>query len=449
MQFELTREFVQELKSAIDQQNNDFLTDQLKGLHPADISIILDELTNDESKYVLDLVDLEVRAEVITELDDDVRAKFLKEFEPSELAEVISYVDSDDAADILNEQNVTFREEIIASIEEPEVTKNVTELLNYAEDTAGGLMAKEMIKANVNWSVNRCIDEIRRQRDEVERIYSIYVVDDRNTLLGILSLKKLILASDEAYVEDLYEKEIISVKTSDREEEVAKIMSKYDLTVIPVVNVQNQLIGRITIDDVVDVIQEQAELDMQILSGISESVESDDSVWALTRARLPWLLIGVFGGLLGEKLLSFFQRELNPQSALLLFIPLIMATGGNVGIQSSTIVVQSLANRTGLEESVFRSLLKSFLVAILNGLLIAIILFGFNYFLSSDNELAVVVSIAIFSVVLIASFFGTVIPLILDKFGVNPAVASGPFITTFNDLMGIAIYFFIAYLLLK
>ncbi|WP_291721373.1 magnesium transporter [Bernardetia sp.] len=445
MNFTLTQEYLDQFSEAVQNKDNNFITTQTTALHPADISAILDELETDDCHYILGLLPEQVRADIISDLDTDVRADFLKTYQPIEVAEILDYTDSDDAADILNELPIKMREEVIAHVEAPQ---NVMELLHYDEDCAGGLMAKEFVKANINWTVVECIEEIRRQTENVEKIYSIYVVDDNDKLLGRVGIKKLVLNPRNTKIADIYEPDIIFVYSYQDEEEVASMMQKYDLEAIPVVNVNKKLLGRITVDDILDVITEQAEQNLQTISGISEDVEEDDSVWLLSRARLPWLLIGMVGGMLGAKFIGLFEGQLIAVPAMAFFIPLITATGGNVGIQSSTLVVQALADTGGLQESFWRRLLKSFLVALINGFVIGVCVLGANILLTGGEiTLSLVVAFALFCVVIIASIMGTVTPLILNQFKVNPAVASGPFITTANDLLGLAIYFSVAKLL--
>jgi magnesium transporter len=352
-------------------------------------------------------------------------------------------MDSDDAVDLLNEQPVRLREEVLALLSE-EQSNYIKDLLHYEPDCAGGLMATELIKANINWTVQRCIEEIRRQAENVEKIYSVYVVDDDDILIGRLPLKQIVIAKDDELIKHLVIEDVIAVETYREGEEVAALMQKYDLEAIPVVNVRGKLLGRITIDDIVDLIVEQADKDLQAVSGISEDIEEDDSIWKLTRARLPWLLIGMLGGILGARFIGIFERDLALIPAMAFFIPLITATGGNVGIQSSTIVVQSLAEDSTPTASIWQRLWKVMLVALLNGLVISMVVFGFNLLIFNKMTLAVVVSIALFSVVILASLMGTVTPLVLDRIGVNPALASGPFITTANDLLGLAVYFLVA-----
>lgn len=448
VQFELTNEFRERFKTALEAGDEDFIQKSLDGVKPADISTLLDEFETDESKYVLEILSNEVRAEIIIDLDEDIREQFLKSFEPDEITEIVNNLDSDDAVDILNELPLKEREEVLSGIVDPEKEANIVDLLRYEDDVAGGLMGKELIKANVNWSVDQCIEEIRRQAENVQKVYSVYVIDDRECLIGRVSLKRIILADDKTKISDIYESDVISVETYMSEEEVAQIMSKYDLDAIPVVNVQGKLMGRITIDDVLDVITEQADEDRQMMSGIAGDVEEDDSIIDLTKARLPWLIVGVLGGFISAKFIGIFEEDLLRITAIAFFIPLIQATGGNVGIQSSSIVVQSLANPSVFGDSMIKRLAKVLLVAIMNGLVLSLIVYGFNMLTGSNMDLSIVVSAALFCVVLIASFLGTLTPLILDKMGFNPALASGPFITTTNDLLGLAIYFYIIHLFL-
>lgn len=448
--FELSKEYLEALRENIESENVAFIQESMLDINKADVAAILDELDMMEALFVLRALDPDFSADILNELDEDPQYKVIKAMPPEELATLIDHMDSDDAVDILNQLVVNDREAVISHLEVKEKSLYIIELLRYDEDSAGGLMAKEIIKANLNWTVVQTIDEIRRQAENVEKIFSIYVVDNKEQLLGRVALKKLILASSNTRVADLYEENIISVPTYMEGEEVAEIMRKYDLEAVPVVNVKNKLVGRITVDDILDLIRDQAEEDIQAMTGFSDDVEESDSVYRLSRARLPWLLIGMVGGLLGAGFIGFFEEGLNAVTALAFFIPLITATGGNVGIQSSTLIVQSLANRSVFEDSLTKRLLKVLLVAVLNGLVLALFVMGTVVFLyDKEVKFGLVVSIALFSVVLLASFMGTLTPIILDKLGINPAMASGPFITTANDLMGLAVYFMVATLLLN
>jgi len=449
MQFEISKEFIDFIRSTVEEENVPELREQLSDLPAVDIDTILDELNTAEAKYILSLLDVELSAEIIVHLDEDIRVDFLKSFSTEEIAGFIKLIDSDDAADILNEQDPLIKEDVIAHIDDEEKVGHILDLLRYEEDIAGGLMAKELIKANLDWNVKECIEEIRRQAEKVDKVYSVYVVDEQNILRGRVSIKKLLLASDVTLVSDLYDEDLQKVDAFAKDEDIARLMQRYDLVAVPVVNIQNKLIGRITIDDIIDVVTEQAEHDRQIMSGISLDVESDSKIWDGIKARIPWLLIGMGGGLLGARLIGMFESQLAIIPALAFFIPLITATGGNVGIQSSAIVVQDLAEQSAIRRKIFSTSLRSTFIGILNGIIIASLVFTAIYFLGDvSTNLALTVSFALFSVVVLASLMGTITPLVLDKFGINPAVASGPFITTINDLLGILVYFSVASLLI-
>ncbi len=446
--FGLTKEFRDRFQQAIGEKDDAFIRQSLEGVNAPDITALLYEFDAEESKYVLDLLEVGIRAEIITDLDSDTRLSFLKVYQPQELIAVVDELDSDDAADILNELPIRVREEVLAGLDST-LRSQVIDLLRYAENVAGGLMAKELITARVDWTVDQCIEEIRKQVEKVSKFYAVYVIDDHKKLLGRLPLQKLILTDSNTLVKDIYDPELISVETHQEDNEVASVMQKYDLESVPVVNVYGQLVGRITIDDVIDVITEQAEEERQLMSGLSEDVEEDDSIWRLTRARLPWLVIGIVGGLISVQFMGIFEGDILRITAIAFFIPLIQATGGNVGIQSSSIVVQSLANPGFVEDGLWGRLVKVFLVAIVNGILLSLTVLGANLlFGGTSHRLSIVVSLALFAVVLAASLIGTITPLILNKFKFNPALASGPFITTTNDLLGLAIYFLTIHLIL-
>lgn len=448
IEFELTKEFRDRFQQALDARDDAFIRTSLEGVKAADITALLYEFNSEESKYVMDLLSMELQAEIINDLDSETRRNYLKVYRPEEIAVFLNQLDSDDVADILHELPVKVREQVLSGLG-TELRNQVTELLRYEENVAGGLMAKELIKARVNWTVVQCIDEIRKQAENVSKFYAVYVVDESDRLLGRAALQDLIITDARTVVGDICERDIVSVETFLEDWEVAEVMRKYDLESVPVVNVQGQLVGRITIDDVVDVITEQAEEERQLMTGISEDVEEDDSIWRNTRARLPWLLIGIGGGLMNAKFMGLFESELARVTAIAFFTPLIQATGGNVGIQSSSLIVQSLANPDFVDEGLWKRLLKVFFVALLNGVVLSTLVLGANIVLFGEYQLSLVVSLALFSVVVFASFIGTVTPLILNRYGYNPALAAGPFITTINDLLGLTIYFFTIHLLLQ
>jgi magnesium transporter len=459
MKFSLTNEFREDLKIAIENKDVRFIKSSFEGVSPADITELLYEFDSAQSKYVVDNIDFETASKIISELDEDTRQIFLTNFESAEIAKYLEIIDSDDGADILSELSPEVRNETILLISDKEKSKNLKDLLQYDDDVAGGLMAKELVKCNINWKINQCIDLIKKQAEKVSRIYSVYVTDNKGELLGKVSLKDIIVASDNSRIKDIYDDYVISVDSKMNQEEVAIIMQKYDLDVLPVINKRGKLLGRITIDDVVDVITETAEEERQIMSGITSDVEEDDSIWKLSNARLPWLVIGIFGGLFGAFFLGSFENNYFEGNELFIslsfFIPLIMATAGNVGIQSSSIVIQSLSNPSAFENTVLNRLFKVLFVSILNGIVLALIVyFGLSIFdylnflnLEIYSKTAQIVSISLFSIVLVSSILGTITPIILDRLKFNPVLASGPFITTTNDLIALAIYFLVAILI--
>jgi len=449
-QFELSKEYLESLQQAIESQNLDFIQESLDGVNVADIAAVLDELSMEESIYVLRALPQQTAADILIELDDNTLFRVLKEFSEPEIASYIELMDSDDGADMLKLLGEREREEVISHFQDKLKSEQVLDLLRYEEDTAGGIMAKEFIRANKNWNVIQTINEIRRQAENVEKIFSIYVVNNRQQLLGRVSLKRIILAGENTKIEDIYEEEVISVPTYMDQEEVASIMRKYDLESVPVINAKNKLVGRITVDDILDVVQEEADEDIQAMAGISGDIEESDSIFMITKARLPWLLIGVMGGLMGAKIIGFFEDGLNKYLALASFIPLVAATGGNVGIQASSLIVQSLATKSVFDDTPFQRFFKGLMIALINGVVLGAFVFLVVVFLYGfDPIFGVTVGVALFCVVLLASFMGTVTPLVLNRFGINPAIASGPFITTTNDLLGLAVYFGVAMLLLN
>lgn len=447
MRFELTKEFIDSTRNAIHNQDIEWLKVNLLDIHFADIAEVLQPLNSEEARFIYYLMDEDQQADVLMELDEDVRDRFLASLSSKEIADQLENLDSDDAADILGDLPDEQIQEVISQMQDNEAIGDIVDLLNYHENSAGGLMQKEFIKARIDWPVDRALVELRRQAEDVEQVYTIYVVDSYDILVGVLSLKRLLFAQPKTKIADLFnDKNIISVKTSAEAEEVAKIMEKYDLVSLPVVDLQNKLVGRITIDDMVDFIREEADKDLQLASGISERIEFNSSVWKISRARLPWLIIGLLGGILGSQVISGFESEIAAIPALAFFIPLITAMGGNVGVQSSAIVVQSLAKGDFMFTSIFKRVGKEMVVALINGVLLSTLIYLIAAFFEGQT-LAIVVSLSLFTVIIFASVFGTVIPLLLDKYKIDPALATGPFVTTLNDILGLFIYFTIGMLL--
>lgn len=448
LQFELTDELVEQVEQLIASNSDIELNALLSEFHHADIAEILDEVDLEDATYVIKLLDSETTSEILMELDEDNREKILKTLSAKEIAEEVEELDTDDAADIIAELSEERQAEVISNIENEAHKAEIKELLAYDQDTAGGLMGKELVKVYENWTVAGCLRRIRGQAKDVKRVHSIYVVDRQNKLIGRLSLKDLIVAKSDQKIADIYIKNVDYVTVEEDAEEVAKIMQKYDLEAIPVVNDSQTLLGRITIDDIVDVIREEADRDYQMAAGISQGVEADDSIWKLTKARLPWLLIGVFGGLGAASIIEYFNEAMGSFIVLLSFVPLIQATAGNVGVQSSAIVVQGLANDS-VDSNIIKRLIKEFFLAIVNGFAIALVALVITHFVfGTPYIVSITIGIALISVIIMAAIIGTFIPFFLDKRGIDPAVATGPFITTSNDVFGILTYFLIAKLIL-
>lgn len=445
--FKLTEELVREIEQRIESHENARLRSMMEELHYADIAEILDELNEEEATYLIKLLDSEKTSDVLTELDEDLREAILGNLSSSEIAKELAELDTDDAADIVGELPKEIVQEVISEISDRDHARDIVDLLRYDENSAGGLMAKELVKVNENWTVTTCVKEMRQQAENVTRVHSIYVVDDGGHLKGRLSLKDLLTASTRAHIRDVYISKVDSVNVNEKPEEVAKIMSKYDLEAIPVVDEIGRLVGRITIDDIVDVIREEADKDYQMAAGISQDVEADDSIWELTRARLPWLFLGLIGGVGAAAIMGGFEALIAQHAILFFFTPLIAAMAGNVGVQSSAIIVQGLAN-DDLRGSISNRLAKEMMLATLNGLILAAVLLLFTWAWQGSFASALAISVSLIAVIIVAGIIGTFIPLFLNQRGIDPAIATGPFITTSNDIFGILIYFWIARLIL-
>ena len=448
MEFKISREFLSEIERLISENKEQELHLLLEDIHFADIAEIMEELDDYGAGYIFNALDSEKTAEILLELDEEVREKILKNLSPKEIAEELDELSTDDAADIIAELPQHKKEQVISELEDVEHAKDIVDLLRYDEDSAGGLMGKELVKVNENWNVLTCVKEMRAQAENVAKVHSIYVVDDEDRLKGRLSLKDLLTTSTKTHISEVYIKKVDYVKVDTKDVEVARIMQKYDLEAIPVVDELGRLVGRITIDDIIDVIKEEADKDYQLAAGISQDVEADDSILELTKARLPWLVLALFGGFISVHVLGIFEPVMDLHPELFFFTPLIAAMAGNVGVQSSAIIVQGLANNTIIGPVVER-LLKELSLSLLNGVILSVILLAGSYFLLGyEIHVGYTVAIALLSVIIMASLIGTFIPIILNKYGVDPALATGPFITTSNDILGILTYFTIAKIIL-
>ena len=447
--FEINSESIKKIKSLVKRKNNRLLKKDLSKLHYADIAEIVELLSIENATYIIKLLESDKTADALAEIDEDLREKILDKLSSTEIADEIQKLNTDDAADLVAELPEDRKEKVLSKISDTEHLKDIRELLTYEEDTAGAIMAKELVKIEENLSILKCLNIMRIQAENINRVHSIYVVDSNNKLLGRLSLKDLLTANSKAKIKDIYIPKVDYVFVDQEVDQVAKIMFKYDLEAIPVINKKRELLGRITIDDVVDLTKEEAEKDYQLASGISNDVEANDSIYELTKARFPWLFLGLIGGLGSVFILQDFEEVMNSPElrSLFFYTPLIAAMAGNVGVQSSAIIVQGIANDV-LRGSIWSRLLKEISLSLINGFLLSSILILFGVLINQDISLTLTVSISLMGVIIISALIGTFVPIILNKKGIDPAIATGPFITTSNDIFGIFIFFYLAKLIL-
>ena len=450
-QFELTHEFLDQLEEMIAAGNTEAILSVIHPLHPADIAEIIEELDNQEAQSLFLLLDNEKAGDVLAELEEDKRDQFIESFPPEIIAKrFVDNMESDDAADLVGSMSNEQQQEVLSHLDDLEQAGDIVDLLLYDEDTAGGLMAKELVVVNENWTVVTCLRELSRQAEHIDEIFYIYVVDDDDILKGRLSLKKMILSPTSTKIRNIYNPDVIYVKADEPAESVARIMEKYDLVAVPVVDSIGRLIGRITIDDVVDVIREEEGHDYQMMSGITKDIESSDTIWHQTRARLPWLIIGLFGGMLAAYMISFYEADIALFPATAMFIPVITAMGGNVGIQSSAIVVKGLASNALGVKNIFQNILKEVGGGLLNATICSSIIFVLCLCFKMESlAMPITVTISLFTVILFASIFGTAFPLLLNRINIDPALATGPFITLTNDIIGLNIYLFTGKIILN
>ena len=444
-QFKIDNELVIKIKKLIEDNNRDKLLSSLADIHYADLAEIFELLETTEVIFLVKIFDKQKIADALAEIDEDLREIILEKLSAKEIAEKIVELDTDDATDVISELTEERQERVFSQIKDAELTDDIKELLKYDEDTAGGLMAKELVSVNENLSISKCLDEIRKQAKNVTRVHSIYVVDSKNRLKGRLSLKDVVTAKSRSKVRDIYIPNVDYVTVDQEGEDVAKIMSKYDLEAIPVTNKRKTLLGRITIDDIVDLIKDEAEKDYQLAAGISSEVEVNDSIFQLTKARLPWLFLGLLGGLGSVFILKDFEQIMNQPDLrnLFFYTPLIAAMAGNVGVQSSAIIVQGLANDL-VKGSLLNRLFKEVGLSLINGFALSVILIIFGQIVNQDLSMSLTIAGSMMGVIIIAALVGTFVPIILDKQGIDPAIATGPFITTANDIFGIFLFFYIA-----
>lgn len=459
MQFRVTIAYLELLRKAIAGNDLKFIAEQLKELHPADIAEIFNDLTIDEAKYLYKQLDDDEAGKVLVEMEDDKREKLLASLTSKQIAEHIDTMASDDAADVIADLPDKVQGEVLSHLENIEQASDIVDLLNYDENSAGGLMATELVRVHVNDSVRLCVRELRKQAEEVKNIYTIYVVDDNDKLLGLLSLKNLLTTSLNAKVSEVFNPDIIFVKTNTPAEDVAKIMQKYDLVVLPVVDSIGKLVGRITIDDVVDVIREEETEDVQKMGGVSalEEPYMNISFLQMIKKRAGWLIVLFIGESFTATAMSFFEDQIAKAVVLALFVPLIISSGGNTGSQASSLIIRALAlgeititewwNIIRKEISVGFTL--GFILGLIGFLRVAIWSTFVNIYGPHWMLVGITVGISLVGVVLWGNLAGSLLPILLKRMGLDPAVSSAPFVATLVDVTGLVIYFTVAAIILR
>lgn len=449
MNAEVNQDFIEQVVADLSEGLWSVHEDFIAHAHPADLAEIAERLDYERARELIERLENARVAEMLMELDAEQRSKFIEDYSGKKIAsDFVEHLDSDDAADLINELDDRLKKEVLNNLENEEQARDLAQLLVYPEGTAGALMATELIKVNARWKVLQCVKEMRKQAEDIEQVHAIYVVDDEDCLLGTLSLKKLLTTSTQTPIEEVYSKKVQSVEITTEAEEVSQKMQKYDLVVMPVVDPLGHLVGRITIDDVLDFVTEEAKEDYNLASGLTDEVDISDSIYTITRARLPWLIIGLFGGLLAASVIGRYEGDIEILPQMAFFIPLIAAMGGNVGVQSSAIIVQGLASQS-ISGSVWLRLLKELGVALINGVILGALIVGAGLFLGYGQQLALTVAVSLVAVIIVAALIGTFVPLILDRYKIDPALATGPFITTLNDILGLFLYFQIGRLILS
>lgn len=445
----MTKDFINHIKELIEKRDSVLLQESISKLHPADIAELCIELDIEEARFLYRQLDNEKAADALTEMDEEQRNELLEELPSEAIAKrFVNYMDTDDAVDIIRDMDEEKQEEVLSHIKDIEQAGDIVDLLQYDEDTAGGLMSTEMVVVNENWSMPECLKEMRRQAEDMDEIYYIYVVDDDERLCGLFPLKKMVTSPSVSKVKHVMSTEVVSVDVDTPIDEVTILIEKYNLVAIPVVDKINRLVGQITVDDVMDEVREQTEHDQQLTAGLTQDIESDDTVFKQTSARLPWLLVGMLGGIGSSLLMNSFTNTLGKHPEMALFIPLLAGMGGNVGTQSSAIAVQGLANNSLDTHHIFRHIAKELVVALINATILSLMVYMYNFFVYGPTEIVTLsVPLSLFVVILFASGFGTLIPLVLDRIDINPAVATGPFIQIINDISGTTFYMIISMIL--
>ncbi len=446
---DITEKEIEQIRTCIEGQDSEKIKALLADMHPADIAELCDELDVEEARFIYRQLDNETAADILMEMDEDKRKEFLDQLPSETIARrFVDYMETDDAADLMRELDKEKKEEVLQHIEDIEQASDIVDLLKYEEGTAGALMKTEMVTINQNWSMPESLKQMRIQAEDADEIHYVYVIDDEERLVGVFQLKTMITSPNVSKIKHVMKRDPISVKVDTPIEDVAQTIEKYDLVALPVIDSIGRLVGQITVDDVMDEIREQNERDYQLASGLSQDVDMDDNILRQTTARLPWLLLGMFGGIANSVILGKFDLVIQRFPEMIVYIPLIGGTGGNVGTQSSAIVVKGLANNSLDENDILKQIGKESIVSLINATLISLLMYVYNFLrYGPTSTVSYSVSLSLFCVVMFASLFGTLVPMTLERLKIDPAIATGPFIAIANDIIGVMIYLSVTMLL--
>jgi magnesium transporter len=439
MSVPFTERLIEDVRRFIKEQDKTSLGKLIDDMRPADVADLVEHLDHEERLYIVELLMPEDAGEVLLEMEPPVQERILDSLDADAISKIVQELDSDDAADLVGDLPAERVKEIIDSVE-TEVREDLRKLLPYPEDTAGGLMALEYVAVNANATVREAVEMLREKREEVEDLYSIFVVDDFQRLAGLVSLKDLVLEPPERKIKEIMNPEIISVNVYTDQEQVAQLFRKYDLVSVPVVDEHHHLVGRITHDDILDVIEEEADEDMSLMAGVMHQEIAEESPMRISRARLPWLVLGLFGGILAAIVINQFEDSLQKVIALTFFFPVIMAMGGNTGTQAATVAVRGLATGDISFMHLGRRIAVEMKVAFFNGLVCALILGVVVSIWVSDLRLGGVVAFSLILIIMYSALVGAAVPIVLRRLNIDPALASGPFVTTSNDIISLLIY---------
>lgn len=435
----INERMIEHVKLLVKDRETEALKKLIDELAPADVADLLEHLEQEERLFIFDLLEPEGAADILVEMEPPIQGRVLEDLDNEAISDIVEELDSDDAVDIISDLPEDRARDIIEKVDE-EISRDIEKLLPYREDSAGGIMALEFVSVRADETVQHAIEEIRKKKEDVGRVYSVWVVDEHGRLVGMVALSDLVLHEAETIIKDIMDPEVVSVHVDADQEEVVRLVKKYDLVSIPVVDSRNRLVGRITHDDVVDVMEEEADEDISMMAGIAPQDITETAPAAISKARLPWLFGAMAGELLAAFVISRFESSLSKVVALAFFFPVIMAMGGNSGTQAAIVVVRGLATGDIGMVRIWKRLWVELRVALLNGLICGTILALIVGLWLSDPPLGIVVGMALQMVILFSGIAGSAIPIILKRFSFDPALGTGPLVTTSNDVLGIFLY---------